>query len=52
MTDDLIYEFVWEQAGFGFTGDGIYLVDFGINKQIAEWDETHTTYSDLPAKYQ
>ena len=40
MTADLIDNYVWRSAGFGFRADGIYALDFGWEMKVADWAET------------
>lgn len=40
MSDELIENYVWHSAGFGFFEDGIYIVDFGFEAKVVDWTET------------
>lgn len=40
MTEYWVHRFVFEEAGFGYFEDGVYVHDFGWITKIADWDET------------
>ena len=37
---ELVETLVWDEAGFSFRESGIYITDFGMERKVADWDET------------
>jgi hypothetical protein len=40
VTREAVEEYVWQNSGFSYRGDGVYVVDFGWEWRVAGYDET------------